>query len=45
MISSVPDIKKKLKFTYLLSVVKNEFLEIKNSIMEKEELLKKNLEV
>ena len=45
MINSVWDIKKNLKFTYLLSAVKNKVLEKKDSITDGEELLKKNLEV
>jgi hypothetical protein len=44
MINNISDIKKKLKFAYLLSAVKNKFLEKKNLVTDAEELLKKNLE-
>jgi hypothetical protein len=44
-INNVSDIKKKLKFTYLLSAVKNKYLERRDSIIDGEELLKKNLEI
>jgi len=43
-IDSTVDIKKDLKFTYLLSAVKNKLLE-KKSIVDKEEQLKNNLAV
>jgi len=45
MISSVSDIKKKLKFTYILSAVKDRIYLEKNSITNSEELLRKNLRV
>lgn len=44
-IDDTSDIKKDLKFTYLLSNVKNKLLEKKDSVTDKEEQLKKNLEV
>ncbi|MBR4633511.1 hypothetical protein IKO50_00685 [bacterium] len=44
-INNVSDIKKKLKFTYLLSAVKNKYLEKKDSVTDGEDLLKKNLEI
>lgn len=44
-INNVSDIKKKLKFTYLLSAVKNKYLERRDSVIDGEELLKKNLEI
>ena len=44
-IDDTSDVKKDLKFTYLLSNVKNKLLEKKDSVTDKEEQLKKNLEV
>ena len=45
MINNISDIKKRLKFVYLLSAVKNKIFEKRDSITSREELLKKNLEV
>lgn len=45
IINNVSDIKKKLRFTYVLSAIKNEYLEKKDSVTDVEELLKKNLKI
>ena len=45
MINSNSDIKKNLKFVYLLSAIKNKLLEKTTWTIDKEELLKQNLEV
>lgn len=44
-IDDTSDLKKDLKFTYLLSSVKNKLLEKKDSVTDKEEQLKRNLEI
>lgn len=44
-IDDTKDIKKDLKFTYVLSNVKNKLLEKKDAVTDKEEQLKKSLEV
>ena len=45
IINDTKDIKRNLKFTYVLSAIKNKFFEKKYSIDNKEDLLKKNLQV